>query len=98
MPPTIRSCLNSWGDCGSAYQLPGRRPTGTRKSRAPSGVDLVRYGALTLAERAPEQVRRPPADAKGAGGLLAADVQVAVLDPDVLVDLGVALDRERQRI
>ncbi len=38
----MSSCLNSWGDCGSAYQFPGRSRTGTRKSRAPSGVDLVR--------------------------------------------------------
>ncbi len=44
----MRSCLNSCGDCGSAYQLPGRSRTGTRKSRAPSGVDRVRYGVSTF--------------------------------------------------
>ena len=43
--------LNSWGDCGSAYQLPGRSRTGTRKSRAPSGVDRVRYGVSTFTKR-----------------------------------------------
>ncbi len=38
----MSNCLNSCGDCGSAYQLPGRSRTGTTKSRAPSGVDRVR--------------------------------------------------------
>jgi hypothetical protein len=40
--------LNSCGDWGSAYQLPGRSRTGTRKSRAPSGVDRVRNGVSTF--------------------------------------------------
>ncbi len=44
----MSSCLNSCGDCGRAYQWPGRSRTGTRKSRAPSGVDLVRYGVSTV--------------------------------------------------
>ena len=43
----MRSCLNSWGDWGSAYQWPGRSRTGTRKSRAPSGVERVRSGVST---------------------------------------------------
>ena len=30
------------GDCGNAYQDPGCNLTGTKKSLAPSGVDLVR--------------------------------------------------------
>ena len=51
MPPTISSCLNSWGDWGSAYQCPGFSRTGTRKSRAPSGVDLVRSGVSTYTKR-----------------------------------------------
>ncbi len=51
MPPTISSCLNSWGDWGSAYQCPGLSRTGTRKSRAPSGVDLVRSGVSTYTNR-----------------------------------------------
>src|SRR5204863_424974 len=33
-----------WGDCGRAYQVPGCSRTGTRKSRAPSGVDRVSVG------------------------------------------------------
>ena len=37
-------------------------------------------------------------DAQRAGHLLAPDVQVAVLDPDVLADVGAALDGERQRV
>jgi hypothetical protein len=36
--------LKSWGDCGSAYHEPGCRRLGTRKSRAPSGVERVRIG------------------------------------------------------
>ena len=44
MPATISSCLNSCGDCGRAYQLPGCSRTGTRKSRAPSGVERVSVG------------------------------------------------------
>ncbi len=47
----MSSCLNSWGDCGSAYHVPGRSRTGTRKSRAPSGVDLVRSGVSTWTKR-----------------------------------------------
>ena len=44
MPATINNCLNSCGDCGSAYQEPGCNRTGTKKSLAPSGVERVRYG------------------------------------------------------
>ncbi len=44
MPATMSSCLNSCGDCGRAYQEPGCRRTGTRKSRAPSGVERVSVG------------------------------------------------------
>ncbi len=40
--------MNSCGDWGSAYQLPGCSRTGTRKSLAPSGVDLVRNGVSTF--------------------------------------------------
>ncbi len=36
--------LNRRGDCGGAYHDPGRRRAGTRKSRAPSGVDFVSVG------------------------------------------------------
>jgi hypothetical protein len=40
----MNSCLNSWGDCGSAYQAPGWSRLGTMKSRAPSGVERVSIG------------------------------------------------------
>src|SRR3954454_6003602 len=40
----MSSCLKSCGDCGSAYHAPGCRRAGTRKSRAPSGVERVRIG------------------------------------------------------
>src|SRR5919204_82003 len=38
----MNSCLKSWGDCARAKKRPGWRRTGTRKSRAPSGVPRVR--------------------------------------------------------
>src|SRR5918993_1668598 len=44
MPATISSCLNSCGLCGRAYQEPGLSRAGTRKSRAPSGVERVSVG------------------------------------------------------
>ena len=44
MPATINNCLNNCGDCGRAYQEPGCKRTGTKKSLAPSGVERVRYG------------------------------------------------------
>ena len=47
MPATISSCLNSCGLCGRAYQLPGCSRAGTRKSRAPSGVERVSVGVST---------------------------------------------------
>ena len=36
-----------WGDCGKAKKWPGRTREGTRKSRAPSGVDLISVGVST---------------------------------------------------
>ena len=44
MPETIKICLKSCGDCGRAKKCPGLRRDGTRKSLAPSGVDLVKTG------------------------------------------------------
>ena len=71
-PATISSCLNSCGDCGSAYQVPGCSRTGTRKSRAPSGVDRVSVGVSTsrkpwLVHHLVGQVGGPGADPQGAG-------------------------------
>src|SRR5437588_622138 len=40
----MNTCLKSWGDCASAKNLPGCRRTGTRKSRAPSGVPSLIVG------------------------------------------------------
>ena len=56
-PETIKSCLNSCGDCGRAKKLPGWCLLGTRRSRAPSGVDRISVGVSTkeaqVVERAP---------------------------------------------
>ena len=102
MPPTISSCLNSCGLCGSAYQEPGRRRAGTRKSRAPSGVDRVSVGVSISTKPAlvqhlaggPVHLAAQPHRGRGPGS---PQVEVAVLEPDLLADLGVLVDRERQR-
>src|SRR5260370_3105592 len=99
----MRSCLNSCGDCGRAYQLPGLRRTGTRKSRAPSGggpgqVRRLDVDEPVLVHHVAEQVRGLRPDAERAGRLLAADVEVAVLDPDLPVDLPVPPPGERHRV
>ena len=77
---------------------------GTRNSRAPSGVDgtsigvststkpcpsmAPRMAALTV-ERSPQVLLHP----------LPTEVEVAVLEPDVLVDVvGAGVDRERRRV
>jgi hypothetical protein len=43
----MSSCLNSWGDWGRAKNDPPWMREGTRKSRAPSGVERVRVGVST---------------------------------------------------
>ena len=43
----MRICLKIWGDWGRAKNRPGFTRLGTRKSRAPSGVDLVSMGVST---------------------------------------------------
>ena len=58
MPATISNCLNNCGDCGRAYQLPGCNRTGTRKSRAPSGVERVRYGVSISKKPSPSITAR----------------------------------------
>jgi len=50
-----------------------------------------------LAHHVGEQVSGLRADPERPRGVVAPDVQVPVLEPDVLADLGGALDRERQR-
>src|SRR5450759_4822531 len=88
----MSSCLNSWGDCGNAYQDPGCSRAGTRKSRAPSGVERVSVGVedptgcgTDLRPQAQRGRRTTPAQ-----------VQVAVLEPSLFADLDVLIDLERQ--
>ena len=103
----MSSCLNSCGDCGSAYQWPGCSRTGTRKSRAPSGVDRVRYGVSMSRKSCDSMTRRMIdsdlcAGADRAGRTGATQVEVAVLPAQRLVDAGLdvvgAVDRERHRL
>ena len=54
----MQSCLKSCGDCASAKNLPGWRRTGTRKSRAPSGVPFVMLGVHTSTKPSASIVRR----------------------------------------
>ena len=51
-------CLNSWGDWGRAKNVPGDRRDGTRKSRAPSGVDRVSVGVSTSTKPAASMAAR----------------------------------------
>ncbi len=102
MPATISSCLNSCGLCGRAYQLPGCRRAGTRKSRAPSGVRAGQRRRLDLDEVVRVEdvagglvdLAAQPERVVGAG---AAQVEVAVLEPRLLPHVDVVADRERQR-
>ena len=99
----MQSCLKSCGDCASAKNLPGCRRTGTRKSRAPSGVPRVIDGVHTSTKPSPSIVRRMPATAVCVTPEVplhpvAAHVEPAVAEADVLVDvLLVELERERRR-
>ena len=102
MPPTCSSCLNSCGDWGRAYQDPGESRAGTRKSRAPSGVERVSVGVSTSTN--PSVVQQLAGDAVHLGTqphvrgrLRPAQVQVAVPQPRLLADLDVLVDLERQR-
>ena len=102
MPATISSCLNSWGLCGRAYQLPGLRRAGTRKSRAPSGVERVSVGVSISTKSWPSSTSRAALltllrRRSAALGAAAAQVEVAVLEPDLLPHVDVVVDRERQR-
>ena len=73
----------------------------TRKSRAPSGVDLVRYGVSTsrnaaLLQHPADGGVGPGPDLQAAPGRGAAQVEVAVLEAQGLVGVGAALQRERR--
>jgi len=54
----MQSCLKICGDCASAKKRPGWSRTGTRKSRAPSGVPRVMLGVHTSMKPRPSIVRR----------------------------------------
>ena len=101
MPATMSSCLNSWGLCGSAYQLPGLQPRGHEEvARALGGRPGQRRG-LDLDEPAVEQdvARRAvdlAAQPDGLAGAGAAQVEVAVAQARLLADLDVLVDLERQ--
>ena len=89
MPATISSCLNSCGLCGRAYQLPGWSRAGTRKSRAPSGVERVRVGVSTSTK--PWRVEHVAgglvdlaAQPERGVGAAATQVEVAVPQPGLL--------------
>ena len=53
----MQSCLKICGDCASAKNLPGCSRTGTRKSRAPSGVPRVMLGVQTSMKSSASIVR-----------------------------------------
>ena len=100
MPATISSCLNSWGLCGRAYQLPGCSRAGTRKSRAPSGVERVRVGVSTstkpcCVEHLAGGLVDLAAQPQGGVGPAAAQVEVAVLRRASSPTSTCVVDRER---
>ena len=82
--------------------MPGCSRTGTRKSRAPSGVDRVSVGvSISLKSCACSTSRaiwlareRSLSAARRAG---AAQVEVAVAQPQVVAGVDVVVDRDRQR-
>ena len=96
--------MNSCGDCGSAYQEPGCRRRGTRKSRAPSGVERVRIGVSISRKSRSSSTSRIALMIRWRSAItsciaLAAQVERAVLEPQHLVDLDVVVvDRERRRL
>ena len=96
----MQSCLKSCGDCASAKNLPGWRRTGTRKSRAPSGVPFVMLGVQTstkprLVHRAADRADDRVVEAEVPLHAVAAHVEVAVLEAQHLVDVLADLERER---
>ena len=102
MPPTISSCLNSCGDWGSAYHEPGPQPgrhdevarTLGRRAGHRRRLDLDEALLVQRLARGAVHLRAQP-DRRGRAG--PAQVEVAVLEPHLLADLGVLVDLERQR-
>ena len=68
----MQSCLKICGDCGSAKNGPGWSRTGTRKSRAPSGV------AARHARRPDVEKPRPPSSAESPRPRVAREPEVAL--------------------
>ena len=66
--------------------------------RRPGQVRRLHVHEPVLAHHVGEQVGGLRPDPQRPRGVIAPDVQVPVLEPDVLADLGGALDRERQRV
>ena len=100
----MQSCLKICGDCASAKNRPGCRRTGTRKSRAPSGVPRVMLGVQTSMKPRPSIVRADRRDhgraraACSAACASRAQVEPAVAQAQGLVDvLLVELERQRRR-
>ena len=82
---------------------PGTAAAGTRKSRAPSGRAPSEDRRLDVHEAPLVQVLADRADhpvpeRQHLPHLRAAQVEVAVLEPEVLVGFGPVLDRERRRV
>ena len=91
-----------WGDCGRAKKWPCWRREGTRKSRAPSGVDLMSVGVsisvkAALGEEPAHEEDDFVAQADDLGDAGAAQVDVAVAEPHKLVDLALVVHGEGGR-
>ena len=93
----MSSCLNSWGDCGRAYQLPPRGDW-TRKSRAPSGVERVRIGVSISRKPSSDRWSRISLTTAWRSDLVAhrvlAQVEVAIAQPQLLAHRVVLIDLE----
>ena len=96
--------MKSCGDCGSAYQEPRCRRLGTRKSRAPSGVERVRIGvSISRKPSLVEVVADRPARRRWrrievVAHALPAQVEVAVAQAELLAHRVVLVDLERRRL
>ena len=93
--------MNSWGLCGSAYQLPGwsraghQEVAGTLGRRARQRRRLDLHEAVTVEDVAGRLVDLA-AQPHRRGGAAAAQVEVAVPQPRLLPHVDVLVDRERQ--
>jgi hypothetical protein len=102
MPATISSCLNSCGDCGSAYHGAGLEADRDQEVAGALGVDRVSVGvSISLKSRACSTSRAiwlARLRRRSAGGRTGtAQVEVAVLEPQVVGGGDRVVDRQRQR-